>query len=325
MKYTEFGLINKIRNDFLFDDEGIIGIGDDAAVISFFNKNLLITTDALVDGKHFLSEKVDFFLLGYKSLAVNISDIAAMGGKPLFFLLTLGLSDYLDDSQIDMFFYGLKSISKEYCIHLIGGDCVGAKDFFVSITLLGEPFSKPILRRGAKAKENIYVTGSIGDSAFGLSLLLGKEELLLEEKDFFIERHLKPVPRVGWMEKIISMYKISSAIDVSDGLLGDLIHIAEESKCGFELYLDRIPLSKEKIGAKFCEMELNYILQAITGGEDYEIIFTSPDEIDVEKLEKEYKIKVTKIGSMVDEGYNLFFKERMIDFAEIKKVSFTHF
>ncbi len=326
MKYSEFELINKIRKDFGFTQKGITGIGDDAAVISRLKKkSLLITTDTLVEGKHFILKELDFYLLGYKSLAVNISDIVAMGGIPLYFLLTLGLPAYLKDYEIDSFLEGLKSISSDYNTHLIGGDCVSSDVFFISITLLGTPVDKPIFRNGAKSKDYIYVTGSIGDSSFGLSILGGKTNLSFENKDFFIERHLKPVPRLNWMKKIILKFHISSAIDVSDGLLGDLIHIAEESHCGFELYLDKIPLSIENIGKSFYRNEMDYILKAVTGGEDYEIVFTSSDDINISEIEKKEKIKLTKIGKILEKGYYIFFNNREIDFESIKCKSFTHF
>ncbi len=316
-KYSEFSLIHKIKEDFKFEDKNVIGIGDDCAFLAGANKNLLFTTDALVENKHFIFEKTDFFLLGRKSLAVNISDIAAMGGEPLYFLLTLGIPAYMEDVFIEKFLDGLKNVADLYKIRLIGGDCVASDNFFVSITLIGKTMKNPILRSGAKAHDYIYVTGSIGDSFFGLSILLGEKELTFKDENYFVKRHLDPEPKVKLMSKIVDKYVVNSAIDVSDGMLGDLIHIAEESKCGFELFLDKVPLSKDKIGDSLKDREMDYILKAISGGEDYEIIFTSPDII----KDKD----ITMIGKILDKDYKIFYKDKEFDLTNIKYKSFIHF
>ncbi len=315
-KYNEFSLIEKIKKDFSFQNKNIIGIGDDCAFLKK-EKNLIITTDTLVENKHFIFEKTDFFLLGKKSLSVNLSDIAAMGGIPLYFLLTLGIPPYMEDSFIEKFLDGLKECAIEYKTKLIGGDCVASNNFFVSITLLGKTLKKPILRSNAKINDYIYTTGKIGDSSFGLSILLNEEEKkCFKDENYFVKKHLNPTPRIKLMKKLSGKYKINSAIDISDGLLGDLIHIAEESKCGFEIFIDKIPISKEKI-SNFQEKELEYILKAISGGEDYEIIFTSPDII----KEKE----ITNIGRITDSGFKLFYKDKELALSNIKNKSFIHF
>jgi len=319
---SEFSLIEKIKRHFPINKPETLGIGDDCAIIER-KDSLLISTDTMIDGIHFLSKKMSFFAIGYKSLAVNISDIAAMCGKPEYFLLTLGIPDYLCDNDIEEFIKGLKKISEEYNISLIGGDTVFSKKFLISITILGTPFSKPVLRNGAKIGDFIYVTGKIGDSFIGLMLLLGNN-FPVKEKEYFLKRHFYPLPRIEWMRKIDEKYRINSAIDISDGLLGDLIHIAEESRCGFDLYIDNIPFSKEKMDKKFFERELFYIKKFISGGEDYEIIFTSPDEIDTEKLKGE-GIFISKIGKITSEEKRIFYRNRKLDFDSFKKKSFTHF
>ncbi len=311
-KYNEFTLIEKIKKDFNFNKENIIGIGDDCAFLKGENKDLLLTTDTLVENKHFIFEKTNFFLLGRKSLAVNISDIAAMGGKPLYFLLTLGIPAYMEDIFLENFLHGLKEISKEY-----NGDCVASDNLFVSITLIGKTIKKPILRSGAKIGDYIYVTGKIGDSFYGLSILLEEKELSLRDESYFVNRHLNPIPRTETMINLINKYIINSAIDISDGMLGDLIHIAEESCCGFELFLDKIPLSKTKIGDSLKNRELDYILKAISGGEDYEIIFTSPNLITDNDI--------TMVGKIIDKDYKIYYKEKEIDLTAIKHKSFIHF
>lgn len=319
---SEFELIKRIKEEFPLNDKNVLGIGDDA---SFINNpsSILITTDAMVDKVHFLSKKKNFFSIGYKSLAVNISDIAAMGGIPEFFLLTLGIPPNLKDNDLEEIISGLKMAASEYKTKLIGGDTVSSGILLISITLIGKPLKTPILRRGAKKGDFIYVTGTIGDSFIGLSLLLGGKRFSVEDENYFINRHLYPTPRVSWMEKILKDYNITSAIDVSDGLIGDLIHIAEESCCGFELHIEEVPISENEIGKSYQKKPLFYLSYLLSGGEDYEIIFTSPDEIDLKKLNKE-GIKVSKIGKITERNYKLYFYGKEIELGAIKK-SFTHF
>lgn len=292
MKKGEFELIGKIRKQFPAK-KGVTGIGDDAAVIE---NGFLVTTDALCDGTHFISGSVRFGDLGYKSMAVNVSDIAAMGGKPLHALLTLGLTDAVNDRKTDELLAGMKKCAKEFDFDLIGGDTVKTANFFISVTMIGKPFGKPVLRSGAKKGDFIYVTGTLGDSAVGLELVLKKNEYPVKDRAYFLKRHYLPEPRVQAIEALLKNYEIRSCIDCSDGLLADLGHICEMSGKGYFVELDKLPVSILKIGKVSPEGREHFLRLAAGGGEDYELIFTAPDEIDPERFREKTGIRVTRIG-----------------------------
>ncbi len=324
---SEFELIEKIKTQFPVKLTGTLGIGDDAAVIDcrkLKNNKFLVTTDALVDGVHFISDKIDFSDLGYKSMAVNISDIAAMGGRPLYALLTLGISGRINDRQIEEFFNGINRTRKIFPFDLTGGDTVFSGTFFISVTIIGEAFDKPLLRSGAKPGDYIYVTGSVGDSAVGLAEIQNNLKYPVSDHDYFINRHYLPTPRVELIKYLEENYNINSCIDVSDGLLGDLTHIAEMSGMGFELTLEKIPVSREKIGQSFEKDEMYFIELALSGGEDYELIFTSREIIDIRKVFEITGVAVTSIGKMTEKGYSLTMKGKPVELSNIRK-SFSHF
>jgi thiamine-monophosphate kinase len=321
VKISEFELIEKINRAFPNHDKNVIGIGDDAAVISIPDKKKeLITTDTMINGVHFLSEKADFEKLGFKSMAVNISDIAAMGGYPLYALLTLGISDKINDSQIDGLLRGINNIRNEFPFELIGGDIVKSDVFFISITMIGEPFKNPIMRSGAKENDFIYVSGTIGDSGIGLAI---EKEIIKYDiltPAFFLERHYKPSPRVDLIEYLTKNHSIHSCIDISDGLLQDLGHISEMSGIGFELEIEKIPISRDKIGSLVLSDERYFLEFGLSGGEDYELIFTSPEAVALPKAMP----LVTQIGRMTGNSAVLRYKGKEISPKELKK-GFTHF
>jgi len=320
----EFGLINLIRKKFKPLRKGVLGIGDDSAILYKDNSNLLITTDALVDGVHFLSRKIDFIDLGYKSIAVNFSDIAAMGGYPLFVLLTIGISDQLSLNRIENFLKGIELIRKVYPFDIIGGDTVRSDTFFISITAIGKAYKKPILRSGAKAGDRIYVSGKIGDSGIGLDIVHNKLKFKVLDRGYFLRRHYKPEPRIKLISYLLSKYVINSCIDISDGLIADLLHICEESKKGFNLKLDRLPVSLEKIKIdKNFSME-DFYEYAASCGEDYELIFTSPSVIDCEDVFKKTGVLVSLVGEITKSGYSVFYNSRRKDWKSLKK-GFVHF
>ncbi len=267
----ELGFIEWIRNNFQAPpEEVIVGIGDDTAVIKEDKGYLLITKDLLIEDVHF---KISFdpFLLGRKSMAVNISDISSMGGEPLYSFLGIGFPKELPWDWIEKFMQGIKEISKEYGIFLIGGDTCASSKLFISITLVGRT-DKAILRSSAREGEFIYVTGNLGDSGAGLHILLNKLERDEPHYKYLVERHLNPTPRVKAGRYLRGI--VSAMIDISDGLSIDLHNLCRESKVGALIYENKIPLSDEL--KKFCkdigEEPLKF---ALRGGEDYELLFTS--------------------------------------------------
>lgn len=284
---SEFGLIKRIaRKTKVKDKSVIVGIGDDAAVIispiptllsgSVVGPPLLVTTDSLIEDVHFRKDCPPD-ALGWKALAVNISDIAAMGGVPEYFLLSLGIPAGKSIEYIDRFIEGLTDAAQKYGVSLIGGDTTSSPDrFYISVTAFGKGGENVLLRSGAGPGDTIFVTGTLGDSALGLKML--EEEAIKSVEDEkslltsqLIDRHMRPTPRVREGIQLAKSGMVTSMIDISDGLLGDLGHICEESSVGARIWIDSIPLSQGFIcfSNKFGGIDL-----ALSGGEDYELLFT---------------------------------------------------
>jgi len=281
----EFGLIERIRRSFAKNTfQAPIGIGDDAAALLCSRGSLLLsTTDMLIEGVHFDLDTTDLFSLGWKSAAVNVSDIAAMGGSPRFGLVALGLPPGITVEQVEEFYRGFGRLAGMHGMVLVGGDtCASRSGLIISVTVLGEAKRKEIVvRSGARPGDLVFVTGKLGDSAAGLELLNqgagvrgqgsgGKSQGARR----LIEHHLRPVPRVVWGRKIAQAGVASAMIDVSDGLSSDLGHICDESGVGAEIAAERIPLSRELTAMR--GLSRPPLAYALSGGEDYELLFTLP-------------------------------------------------
>jgi thiamine-monophosphate kinase len=289
----EFGLIEQIRKTTPRTAKGVVaGIGDDAAVLRCSSgSQLLATTDMLLEGVHFDLATTDLYSLGWKSAAVNVSDIAAMGGKPRFCLTSLGIPSYLSVEDVREFYRGLNACLKRCGAVLVGGDtCRSLEGFVISVTVLGETAKAGAMTRsGANPGDLLFVTGTLGDSAAGLELM--RRNTPAAKK--LIEKHLRPIPRFAEGKKLAGI--ASAMIDVSDGLSSDLAHLCEESSVGAELHADRIPLSKDLRTAK--GLKRRPVEYALSGGEDYELLFTVPRS----RLQKirSLRIAATEIGRIV--------------------------
>ena len=304
-KLSEFSLIDRISHRFNKYGKDIVkGIGDDAAVIKF-NKNthLLYTCDALVSGVHFNPEYSTPYEIGRKAAAINISDIASMGGKPKYLLVSLFLPKNTTEKFIDELYKGLNKECDLYDINIIGGNISRNNRFIIDLFLVGEVSSDRVLfRSGAQVGDMVLVTGTLGDSAAGLKLLKNRQLNISQlEKKRLVSRHLTPSPRIREGAVISQLKKANSMIDISDGLSNDLSHICDESKVGTRLFIDRIPVSDAaKKVAKLTGR--SFIDLAINGGEDYELCFTVPkryaDNIS-RHIEKETSVKVTIIGEII--------------------------
>jgi thiamine-monophosphate kinase len=296
----EFGLIERIGRTAARDAKRVlVGIGDDAAALALAPAStLLATTDMLLEGVHFDLGTTDLSSLGWKSAAVNLSDIAAMGGTPRFCLTSLGLPASLTAEGVAELYRGLNACLKRYRTALAGGDtCRSRTGLVISITLLGEAAKgRAVTRSGARPGDLLFVTGTLGDSAAGLELLRargkGQGARGREEEKKLIERHLRPMPRVS--EGMLLAGVASAMIDVSDGLSSDLAHLCEQSGVGAEVLADRVPLSKELRSVRgFTRPAAEY---ALSGGEDYELLFTVP-RAKLGRL-RSLRIKATEIGSI---------------------------
>jgi thiamine-monophosphate kinase len=334
-KLGEFGLISRFQSRLKYRSPQVIqGIGDDCAVLSLNNGNYqVLTTDALVETVHFNLKTHTPEQLGWKTMAVNISDIAAMGGQPKFAVISLGIPNSVPVDFLDRFYKGLNQASQKYKVALVGGDTVASpKHLFINLALLGETVKKKVFTRsGARPGDKIFVTGTLGDSALGLKILESpkkkwKGSEALRKK--LIQRHLKPEPRVaaaGWLAR--SKYKVTSMIDISDGLAQDLGHILKAGKVGAELWESDIPLSKTL--AKFSLINGLPALQlALEGGEDYELLFTlAPEDVNYLGIESITKADqpVTQIGVITaKKGIRLISKNGRSKILQ-RPMGFNHF
>jgi thiamine-monophosphate kinase len=308
----ELALLAKIKKRFGKKSQSVLcGIGDDASVLKPLNKFLLLTTDMMVEGIHFDLTFTTPYQIGFKLVSVNVSDICAMGGQPSHVLLNIAVQKERDIRVIDMLFQGIQDAMKRYKTSLIGGDLSAApKDMSLSATLIGYA-DKYLLRSGAKAGDRIYVTGNLGDSACGLQLLkkirrpvplsqepkswnsmpsalrtmLTRLGLAWNVVEPLVRRHLLPEARNP--EKFVQ--DATSMIDISDGLLIDLTRLCNESKTGVKIYEEKIPVSPEMKEAAM-HLGLLPLALALTGGEDYELLFTAPPD---------KKVKAIYIGDIV--------------------------
>jgi thiamine-monophosphate kinase len=234
----------------------------------------------LLEGVHFDLATTDLFSLGWKSAAVNLSDIAAMGGTPRFCLTALGIPPSLSVEDIRVFYRGVNACLKKFGAVLVGGDtCRSRTGLVISVSVLGEMEKKRVITRsGARAGDLIFVTGTLGDSGAGLEVLQRKARDRGQGTEVrkLIEKHLRPVPRIALGRKIAASGIASAMIDVSDGLSSDLGHICEESGVGAEIVAANIPLGAGVMS--FTALERPALTYALSGGEDYELLFTVPPD-----------------------------------------------
>lgn len=300
----EFGLIDKIA-ELVGSPKGrvISGIGDDAAVWIGERCLQLATTDSLVEGVHFLCSQITWEELGWKALAVNLSDIAAMGGNPRYALITFGLPKDMEVEDVISIYKGLLEIARIYDVAIVGGDFVFSPQLIITITVLGDLDGEVYLSRSeAYPGDQIGITGYLGSSAGGLEMLRRGLNLEKEIASFLRQAHFRPLPKIN-EGKILLRYKVKAAIDISDGLISDLGHICRLSKVGAKVRIDRIPVHpylKEVFG----EEALGF---ALCGGEDYELLFTAPQGV-MEELRRE--LSFTIIGEIVEgQGIELLDEE----------------
>ncbi|MCD6232242.1 thiamine-phosphate kinase [Candidatus Aerophobetes bacterium] len=315
MKLTqigEFGLIKKIKEELSkFERKRVVvGIGDDAAAVEIDGEKLtLLTTDTLVENVHFQWDYASPFKVGWKSLAVNISDIAAMGGNPLYSLVSLSLPSETESFRIEDLYEGLKEIASQYRVNIVGGNIVHSPFFTITISLIGEVKRENILlRSGAREGDLIYTTGEIGSSRAGLDCLRKPDlKIDLKKREFLERKHLLPSPRLREGQILAKERVVTSAIDISDGLISDLRRITEESRVGAILWEERIPISavSEEVAKRVGASSLEW---ALYGGEDYELLFTVPEDKreEIEKL----GFSVYLIGKILEkeEGISLIKK-----------------
>ncbi len=312
--WSEFELIDTFFNMPSADlpDEIIAGIGDDAAVIRPDGKTpLLVTNDLMIEDVHYRAAWMSPFDLARKLVRINVSDIAAMGGQPAFGLLSIGLPSPLGENWLQDFSGGLSQAFKTFGITLIGGDTSQSPGpVIVALTLMGKAINGAFVpRHSPRPRDTLYVTGTLGDAAAGLTILESQTEDSPSHRNtreaFLITRHIAPTPRVAVAGEIAARQLASCMIDISDGLVADLGHLLEKSDLGAEISLESIPLSPAfRDTASGCNPSPELLI--LEGGEDYELLFTSP--IQPEKMAKEIAgVPLTPIGTITDnKGIRIF-------------------
>ena len=276
-----------------------VGIGDDASVWRPpATARVLTTVDLLVEGVHFDCRYTSAADLGWKALAVNLSDIAAMGGRPQCVYLGLGLPPTTTRSWLEEFSEVFSALAARFRVQLAGGDTVRAEHLVISVTLVGTAMGALGLRAGAGAGDDIYCSGTIGDSGLGLKILTGAlTGLAGPDADFLTRRHLRPEPRLALGQSLVAAGVVSALIDVSDGLAADLGHLLRASgDLGAELDADRLPFSP--VVARELAAGRTEIVDLLTGGEDFELLFTAPPPAaaKISEIAAELKVPVARIG-----------------------------
>ena len=284
----EFGLIRHLTENIeLKNSSTLKGVGDDAAVLDYKDKQVLVTTDLLLEGVHFDLMYVPLKHLGYKSAVVNFSDIYAMNGQPKQITVSIGISKRFSIEDMEELYSGIRLACDVYGVDLVGGDTSASlTGLSISITCIGEgEKGKVVYRNGARDTDLICVSGDFGAAYMGLQLLEREKKVFNGEKDFtpdfsgkeyLLERQLKPEARKDIIEMLRnSGVQPTAMMDVSDGLSSELLHISKESNVGCRIYEDRIPIDYQT-AVRAEQYNMNLVTAALNGGEDYELLFTVP-------------------------------------------------
>ncbi|RFS16644.1 thiamine-phosphate kinase [Emticicia sp. C21] len=306
----EFGLIDRIKSKFTTQNpETITGIGDDAAVIDLGDKYMLISTDMLLEGIHFDLSYAPLRHLGYKAVAVNVSDIAAMNGIAKQITVSIGLSNRISVEAVDEIYEGIRFACEDYKVDLIGGDTSASRSgLILSITATGlVDKDKIAYRNGAKVNDILCVTGDLGAAYFGLQILeREKQEYLanpnmqpdLEEKSYLVGKQLKPEARADIIHELAEAGVVpTSMIDISDGLASEIIHLSTQSGVGALIFEEKLPIEDITM-LTASEFNISPITAALNGGEDYQLLFTVK-QADFDKIKNVSDI--TPIGYMTED------------------------
>ena len=312
----EFGLINHLTEHFKISHKSTVkGIGDDAAVLHFKDKKIVLSTDLLVEGVHFDLSYVPLKHLGYKAVMVNLSDVYAMNAKATQITVSIAVSNRFPLEALEELYAGIALAAKTYNVDLVGGDTTSStKGMLISITAVGEANEEDLVyRNGAKPNDLLVVTGDLGGAYMGLQVLEREKEVFkvnpnsnpdISMYSYIVERQLKPEARKDIIPLLEALeVKPTSMIDISDGLSSEIMHLCSQSNVGCNLYEEKIPLDPTVISA--CEeFKLDSTTVALSGGEDYELLFTIDQK---EFLKIKGNPNLTVIGHMTDknEGVHL--------------------
>ncbi|MBL7718621.1 MAG: thiamine-phosphate kinase [Flavipsychrobacter sp.] len=316
----EFGLIDRLTmNNETVNAGTILSVGDDAAVIDTFGKQVVVSTDMLVEGVHFDLMYTPLKHLGYKSVAVNLSDIYAMNATPTQITMSLAISSRFSVEALDEFYDGVYAACDRYGVDLVGGDTTTSlKGLVISVTAIGEVTPDTfVTRKDAQKGDLICVSGDLGSAYLGLQLLDRERRIYLEhpgvqpdlgDRAYIVGRLLKPEPRADVIEWLREQQVTPTAmIDVSDGLSSEVMHICRQSNLGAVLYEDKLPIHQEAREMAY-EFKLDPTTCALSGGEDYELLFTIKQE-DYEKINTQELFSVIGYTTEASEGLHLVTKQ----------------
>ncbi len=293
----EFGLIDKISQGFILQNKNsLLGIGDDAAVIDAGEDCVLLSTDMLLEGIHFDLSYMPLQHLGYKAVAVNVSDIAAMNGRPEQITVSIGISNRFSVEAVEVLYQGIRAACSNYGVDLVGGDTTSSSSgLVISISVLGRAVKDKIAyRTGAKINDIVCVSGDLGAAFMGLQVLEREKQVFLtnpemqpdlEKYEYLVGRQLKPDARMDIIHELAELQIVpSSMIDISDGLASETLHLSRNSGVGIKLFEENIPIDNNTFDTAL-EFNLDQIVCALNGGEDYELLFTIR-QTDFEKVKK---------------------------------------
>ena len=331
----EFGLIDHLTKDLkMHHTTTVKGVGDDAAVVDYKGKKMLITTDMLVEGIHFNLVYTPLKHLGYKSVIVNLSDVYAMNGHPRQILVSLALSAKFSVEAIEQLYEGIRMACEKYKVDLVGGDTTTSlTGLTINVVALGEvEKGRLAYRNTARVNDLICVSGDLGAAYMGLQLLERERKVFNESEEsiqpdlssyyYILGRQLKPEARKDIVESLQDLQIVPGAmIDLSDGLSSDLIHICKQSGLGCRIFQDRIPISDETDRAAR-EMNIEPFIAALNGGEDYELLFTIP----LSQHDEVMKIKdISVIGHITEEEAGMKFVTVQGDEIELQAQGWNSF
>jgi len=308
----EFALIQRLIGTFTNEQDSTIkGVGDDAAVIGSGEMKTVISTDQLIEGIHFDLSYMPLKHLGYKAVAVNLSDILAMNVVPSQIMVSIAASNRFSVEALEELYLGIRTCCEVYKVDMVGGD-TSSSGLVINITAIGfEKEDKIVYRSGSKEGDLICLSGDLGGAYVGLQLLEREKSVFkenpeiqpeLDGHDYVLERQLKPEPRFDVVRQLATIgVKPTSMIDVSDGLSSELFHLGKSASLGATIYEDKVPIDPATMLASE-ELKMDGLTSALNGGEDYELLFTI-DQSDFEKIKDEKDIHI--IGHMTDQGFHL--------------------
>lgn len=330
----EFGLINKLTENFsMKNPSSLLGVGDDCAVLDNDEQVTLITTDMLVEGIHFNMMYTPLKHLGYKAVAVNVSDVCAMNGKAEQITVSIGVSNRFPLEALEELYEGIRIACNHYGVDLIGGDTTSSvSGLLISVTAIGKAKKEDVVyRSGAKEHDLLVVTGDLGGAYIGLQVLEREKEVYkanpniqpdLEGHDYIIQRQLKPEARIDIIKYLKELdVKPTSMIDISDGLASEIMHICKSSKVGCHIYDEKIPIDAQT-SMTAIDFNLDPSICALNGGEDYELLFTVRQE-DYDKIKG--NPHMTVIGHMTNEKDGKYFIDKNGSAIELSAQGWDHF